>query len=155
MTLINGDTAPDFTLKNTNGEWVPFTSYRGKPVVVLFFPMAFSSVCTTELCTVRDSLDRYNDLNAEVVGISVDSFFALKEFKSKQSLNFTLLSDFNKEAGSAFCVLYEDFFGYKGVSKRSVFVVDGDGVIRHAEVLEEAGSLPDFAAIESTLRTLG
>jgi len=155
MTLKIGDSAPEFTLKNTDGNWIPFSTYRGKPVVVLFFPMAFSSVCTTELCTVRDSLARYNELNAEVVGISVDSFFTLKEFKTKQSLHFTLLSDFNKEAGSAFGVLYEDFFGYKGVCKRSVFVVDGDGVIRHAEVLEEAGRLPDFDAIESTLLGLG
>jgi peroxiredoxin len=155
MTLKNGDPAPEFTLKNTNGEWIPFASFRGRPVVVLFFPMAFSSVCTTELCTVRDSIERYNTLNAEVVGISVDSFFALKEFKMKQSLNFTLLSDFNKEAGTAFGVLYEDFFGYKGVTKRSAFVVDADGVIRHAEVLEEAGNLPDFKAIEAVLQGLG
>jgi peroxiredoxin len=155
MTLTIGDTAPDFTLKNTHGDWIPFSSYRGKPVVVLFFPMAFSSVCTTELCTVRDNLDRYNSLDAEVVGISVDSFYSLKEFKARQSLNFTLLSDFNKEAGTAFGVLYEEFFGYNGVAKRSAFVVDADGVICHAEVLEEAGNLPDFKAIEAVLQGLG
>lgn len=154
MSIRVGDPAPEFTLKDTDGNEVSLSGYRGKPVVVLFFPLAFTGVCTKELCAVRDSMGVYSRLNADVLAISVDSFFTLNQFRKQQDLNFPLLSDFNKEASTAYGAIYEDFFGYKGVSKRSAFVVDAEGVIRYAEVLEKAGDLPDFDSIQRTLQGL-
>lgn len=147
-----GQTAPDFTLKNATGEDVTLsTSKDVENVVLLFFPLAFSSVCTDELCTIRDNMKLYEELNAKVIGISVDSFFTLNEFKKKHNLNMELLSDFNKEVSQAYGALYEEFFGMHGVSKRSAFVVDRTGTIRYAEVSDDAAKLPDFSAIRETL----
>jgi len=155
MALQQGQQAPDFNLRDTDKAEVTLNSQRGKNVVLLFFPMAFTGVCTAELCSVRDNYDQYNALNAQVYGISVDSPFTLGEFRKQQNLNFPLLSDFNKEASTAYDSLYETFaFGMKGVSKRSAFVIDKEGVIQYAEVLEDAGKQPDFAAIKSTLERL-
>jgi peroxiredoxin len=155
MALKNGDLAPDFTLKNSDGEEVTLSSFNGNSnVVILFFPLAFTSVCTAELCSVRDGLQKFEKLNAQVLGVSVDSFFTLKEFKKAENLNFPLLSDFNKKTAAAYGALYDEFFGMHGVAKRSAFVVDKDGVIRYAEVLEKASDLPDFKAIEKTLASL-
>lgn len=155
MALKQGDKAPDFTLKNTKGEQVSLREYQGNQnVVPLFFPLAFSSVCTDELCHMRDNLKDFEKLDAEVLGISVDSFYALREFKKQQNLNFPLLSDFNKEACSSFGAMHEELFGYKGVAKRSAFVVDKQGKIAYAEVLDDPGSLPDFGEIQNTLKSL-
>jgi glutaredoxin-dependent peroxiredoxin len=122
---------------------------------LLFFPMAFTSVCTKELCSIRDNISIYNNANALVFGISVDSPFTLKKYKEEQGLNFPLLSDFNKEASEAYGVLYEAFNDWmKGVSKRSAFVIDKKGIVRYAEVLEKAADLPDFEAIQRTLAGL-
>ena len=154
MALQVGEKAPDFTLINTQKEEVTLSNQEG-PVVLLFFPMAFTGVCTTELCTIRDDYGSYNDLKATVFGISVDSPFSLGKFKEEQNLNFELLSDFNKTASAAYGALYEDFvLGLKGVSKRSAFVVDGNGIIQYAEVLESAGDLPNFTAIKQALQEL-
>lgn len=154
MALQVGDKAPDFTLINTQKEEVTLSNQEG-PVVLLFFPMAFTGVCTTELCTIRDDYSSYNDLKATVFGISVDSPFSLGKFKEEQNLNFELLSDFNKTASAAYGALYEDFvLGLKGVSKRSAFVVDSNGIIQYAEVLESAGDLPNFTAIKKALQEL-
>lgn len=154
MALQVGDKAPDFTLVNTQKEEVTLSKQEG-PVVLLFFPMAFTGVCTTELCTIRDDYSSYNELKATVFGISVDSPFTLGKFKEEQNLNFELLSDFNKTASAAYDALYEDFvLGLKGVSKRSAFVVDGNGTIQYAEVLESAGDLPNFDAIKKALQQL-
>lgn len=120
--------------------------------MLLFFPLAFTSTCTTELCNVRDNLKQYEELDAQPLGISVDSLFTLGKFKEEQHLNFPLLSDFNKEASKAYGALYEDFFGMKGVSKRAAFVIDKQGIVQYAEVLEDAGSLPDFETIRGKLR---
>jgi peroxiredoxin len=121
----------------------------------LFFPLAFTGVCTTELCSVRDNMAVYGNLNAEVLAISVDSPFTLDRFKQEQNFNFPLLSDFNREVSRSYGALYENFvFGMRGVSKRSAFVVDKEGVVRYAEVLESAGDLPNFAAIQETLSQL-
>lgn len=140
-------------LKNSEGEDVTLAGLTdGKKAVLLFFPLAFTSVCTTELCTMRDNMKLYNSLNANVAGISVDSFFTLKEFKKANNLNFQLLSDFNKEVSASYGALYEEFHGMKGVSKRSAFVVNSEGVIEYAEVLESAGDLPDFKAIQEALK---
>ncbi len=155
MAIEIGQKAPDFNLHNTDKNKVALSDYSGKNVVVLFFPLAFTGVCTNELCSMRDSLATYNDLNAEVVGISVDSLFVLDKFKKENDLNFALLSDFNKEAAKAYDCLYENFvFDMAGVAKRSAFVVDKDGTVQYAEVLESAGDLPDFDAIKACLQNL-
>ena len=147
-----GSKAPEFTLQNTNGEKVSLSFYKGKKnVVLLFFPLAFTSTCTEELCHTRDNLKIYSSLDAEIIGISVDTFFTLKEFKQSQNLNFQLLSDFNKTASKDYDVLYEDFFGMKGVSKRSVFVINKEGRVVHSEVLESANDLPDFNRLQNIL----
>ena len=122
---------------------------------MLFFPLAFTGVCTTELCSIRDNKGDYESLNAEVLAISVDSLFTLDKFKSEQGYNFPLLSDWNKDVSASYGALYDEFvLGMKGVSKRSAFVVDKEGKIRYAEVLENAGELPNFAAINETLKQL-
>lgn len=155
MSLQPGQKAPDFKLFDTDKNEISLASQKGKNVVLLFFPAAFTGVCTAELCSVRDNLAQYNDLNAQVFGISVDMPFTLAEYKKQQNLNFPLLSDFNKEASNAYETIYETFaMGMKGVSKRSAFVIDKEGIIRHAEVLEDAGNQPDFDAIYKTLHSL-
>jgi len=152
MSLNVGDKAPDFTLKNSDGEEVTLSSFEGKQnVVVLFFPLAFTSVCTAELCSVRDGMKQFEDLNAQILGVSVDSFFTLKEFKKAQNLNFPLLSDFNKTTAKAYGALYEEFFGMHGVAKRSAFVVNKEGMVTYAEVLEKASDLPNFEKIKEVL----
>lgn len=155
MALKHGDQAPDFTLKSDEGSDVSLSGFRGRPVVVLFFPFAFTGVCTKELCSTRDDIAFYGGVDAQVLAVSVDSHFTLAEFKKANSLNFPLLSDFNKEASKAYEALYDDFIGYyNGVAKRSAFVVDKDGVIRYAEVLENAGDLPNFGAVQAALKEL-
>jgi peroxiredoxin len=153
--LTPGTKAPEFTLRDTDKNEVKLSDQLGKNVVLLFFPMAFTGVCTAELCSVRDTLDKYNDLEAVVYGISVDSPFTLKKFAEEQQLNFPLLSDFNKEVSEAYGSIYDNFIGWmKGVSKRSAFVIDREGVIQYAEVLENAGEQPDFNKISTTLEGL-
>lgn len=155
MSIQIGQPAPDFTLYNTDKKPITLSDQRGKNVLLLFFPMAFTSVCTTELCSVRDNLKIYEALNAVPFGISVDSLYSLKKFKEEQGLNFDLLSDFNKEVSAAYGSLYEQWgYGMRGVSKRSAFVIDKDGIVRYAEVLENASEQPDFAAIKEKLTAL-
>ena len=148
MSLQVGDKAPDFKLKSTEVKEVSLSDFAGKKVVLHFFPLAFTGVCTTQLCTMRDNFGYYEGLNAQVLGVSVDSPFTLAKFKEEQAYQFPLLSDFNKEAAQAYGALYEDFLGLKGIAKRSAFVIDEEGKIIYAEVLEDAGNLPDFAAID-------
>lgn len=155
MAIKAGDTAPDFTLKNTDKQEISLSDYSGKKnVLLLFFPLAFTGVCTKELCSTRDNLKVYEDLDAEVLAISVDSPFTLGEFKKANNLNFNLLSDFNKTASQSYGAYYEDFLGFKGVAKRSAFVVDKTGKVKYAEILEDAGQLPDFSAIKESLNSL-
>lgn len=150
-----GDKAPEFSLISDSKQEISLGAYQGKNVLVLFFPMAFTSVCTQELCSTRDNIGVYAASNAEVLAISVDSPFTLAKFKEDQGLNFPLLSDFNKEVTRAYGCLYETFvLGLKGVSKRSAFVVDAQGIIQYAEVLENAGELPNFEAIQEVLKSL-
>jgi glutaredoxin-dependent peroxiredoxin len=150
-----GSKAPLFTLYNSEKQSVSLSDYKGKNVLLLFFPLAFTSTCTKELCSVRDNISRYNDANAVVFGISVDSPQSLAKFKEELKINFPLLSDFNKEVSTAYDSLYATFsLGMKGVSKRSAFVIDKDGVIQYAEILENAGEVPDFEAINNTLDRL-
>ncbi len=155
MQVTKGQSAPSFNLFNSEKNKVSLADYSGKNLVILFFPQAFTGVCTTELCSVRDNLNVYTSLNAEVVGISVDSIFTLAKFKEEQGYNFPLLSDFNKEISKAYGAFYDEFvFDMKGVSRRAAFVVDGKGTIQYAEVLESAGDLPKFEAIQATLSEL-
>lgn len=155
MIVATGNKAPDFQIKDTEGNDVILSDYKGsKNVLLLFFPLAFTGTCTKELCYVRDDLSPYQEMNVEVLGISVDSFFTLKEFKNARELNFTLLSDFNRDVSAAYGALHEDFFGMKGVSKRAAFLIDTDGVIRYAEVLENPSDLPDFDAVKEAATRL-
>jgi peroxiredoxin len=155
MPLQPGQQAPDFTLYDTDKKPVTLSGQRGKNVVLLFFPAAFTSTCTRELCTFRDKLARYNDMDAQVYGISVDMPFSLKVFKEQQHLNFPLLSDFNKEASTAYDTIYENWaMDMRGVSKRSAFVIDKEGKIAYAEVLENASLEPDYGAIEAAVAGL-
>jgi glutaredoxin-dependent peroxiredoxin len=156
MALQKGDKAPSFKLFNTEKQEVSLENFNGKNLIVHFFPLAFTGVCTTQLCTVRDAINMYKNDKADVVGISVDSLFTLDRFKKDQNLQFDLLSDFNREAATAFGALHETFpaFGMKGVAKRAAFVIDGNGTVQYAEVLESPGDLPNFAAINQTLESL-
>jgi peroxiredoxin len=153
MTQLQGKRAPNFTLQNTEGEHVTLSEIIGSDnIILLFFPLAFSPTCTDEMCKMRDDMKLYRSLNAKIIGISVDSFFTLKEFKRAKNLNFTLLSDFNKGASRKYHVLYDEFFGMKGVSKRAVFIINEEGSIVYEEVLDNAGNLPDFASIQEVLQ---
>ena len=155
MTLKIGDKAPNFTLRASDKSEVSLEDYKGKNVVLLFFPLAFTGVCTTELCTMRDDIASYQNLDAEILALSVDSLFTLEKFKAEQNLNFPLLADFNKNVARAYGALYEDFvLDMKGVAKRSAFVIDKTGTIQYAEVLESAGDLPNFSAVKETLSGL-
>lgn len=155
MAIAIGQAAPDFTLFNTEKQEMSLSSLKGKNVVLVFFPLAFTGVCTAELCSLRDNINIYGGLNAEVLGISVDSLFSLGKFKAEQNINFPLLSDFNKTVSTAYETIYETFgFGMKGVSKRSAFVIDKEGIVRHSEVLEDAGKIPGFDAVQAVLKTL-
>jgi peroxiredoxin len=155
MPLSKGQNAPEFNLFNSEKNKVSLADFSGKNLVILFFPQAFTGVCTTELCSIRDNMNVYTSLNAEVVGISVDSIFTLAKFKDEQGYNFNLLSDFNKDISKAYGAFYDEFvFDMKGVSRRAAFVVDGKGQIQYVEVLESAGDLPNFEAIQTTLSEL-
>ena len=156
MTLPIGVDAPDFTLKTKNEEGlqdIALSSFKGESnVVLLFFPFAFTGVCTEETCSVRDDLSAYEELDAKVLGISVDSPFAQEAMALKEGLNFPLLSDFNKKASKDYGVLYEDFIGFEGVSKRSAFVVSKEGSITFSWSSDDPKQLPDFEAIKNALR---
>ncbi len=155
MSIKVGDKAPEFTLSNTERKEISLGDFKGnKNILILFFPFAFTGVCTKELCSTRDNLKVYENMDAEVLAISVDSPFTLGKFKEENKLNFNVLSDFNKNVSNTFGAIYEDFLGFSGVAKRSAFVVDKNGFVRYAEVLDNAGDLPNFEAIQSTLSEL-
>lgn len=150
-----GQPAPDFTLYDSEKKKITLSEQKGHNVLLLFFPLAFTSTCTKELCSVRDNIGWYNNVNAKVFGISVDALHTLAKYKEDQQLNFTLLSDFNKDVSRLYDSIYE-MFGYnmKGVSKRSAFVIDKEGIVRYAEVLDNAAEVPDFGAIQKILAEL-
>ena len=155
MKIEIGQIAPDFTLYDSTKNKVTLSDLRGQNILLLFFPLAFTSTCTAELCSVRDNISFYNNVNAKVFGISVDSLHTLAKYKADQNLNFTLLSDFNKGVSSLYGSLYESFgYNMKGVSKRSAFVVDKNGIVCYAEVLENASEQPNFKNIALTLGNL-
>jgi len=154
MPVEVGQQAPDFTLYNTEQKEVSLKDLTSTSnVVILFFPLAFTSVCTKELCSARDDISKYQKLNATIVGISVDSLFTLGKFREEQKLPFDLLSDFNKDVSRQYDSLYEEFpkFGLKGVTKRSAFVVNQQGIVKYAEVLADPSKVPDFNKITEAL----
>ena len=155
MAIQVGQTAPDFTLFDSSKQLVTLSEQRGSNVLLLFFPLAFTSVCTAELCSVRDNFKTWEGMNARVFGISVDSLYTLARYKEDQNLNFPLLSDFNKDVSKSYGSLYEKFgYGMQGVSKRSAFLIDKEGVVQYAEVLENAGEQPSFEAIQQRLHEI-
>jgi glutaredoxin-dependent peroxiredoxin len=155
MSAQVGSNAPDFTLKNQELQDVTLSAGFGRQNTVLaFFPAAFTSVCTKELCTFRDQLAQLNKANAQVYGISVDTPFTLKVFGQQNGLNFPLLSDFNKDVIKAYGVYLEDLVGLKGVSKRAVFLIDKQGVVRHAEVTATPGNEPDYQKLTAAIAAL-
>jgi peroxiredoxin len=159
MSLKIGDKALDFELFNNNLEKTKLSDYIGKKnIVLLFFPLVNTSVCEKELCSFRDSLKQYEELDAQIFAISVDSPFSLKLWNEKQKFNFPLLSDFNKEISKLYGAFYEVFapgkFDFKGVAKRSAFIIDKQGIIRYIEILENAGEEPNYEKIQEELKKL-
>jgi peroxiredoxin len=161
MALKVGDKAPDFSLPSLNPaspdvNTVSLNSYKNqKDVLLLFFPQAFTGVCTKEMCTMSDGLDFFNDLNVQILGISVDGTFVQKAFAEKFNIKVPLLSDFNKDVTEKYGVLRPEFaHGMKGVANRSAFVIDKTGTVKYAEVLDNPGDLPNFDAIRETIKTL-
>lgn len=150
-----GDKAPDFMLYNSEKQEVSLHNLEGKNVVLLFFPVAFSGVCTKELCSMRDEYSEYTKLNATILAVSIDAMYSLAAFKEAQGYQFDLLSDFNKVVCKQYDSYMEDFaFGMKGVAKRSAFVIDKHQVIRHIEICPSPGDLPNFEEIKNVLSTL-
>jgi peroxiredoxin len=157
MGISVGDRAPDFTLKSKSGDMedISLSDYRDeKNVVILFFPLAYTGVCTDEMCSVSGGLADYDALDAQVLGISVDSPFAQEAWAKENDITIPLLSDFNKEVSAAYGSQFEDLIGFKGVAKRSAFVVDKSGVVRFASVSDDPTELPDFDAIKACLQAL-
>jgi glutaredoxin-dependent peroxiredoxin len=159
MSLKIGDLAPDFTLKSKNqtGDIKDFalSAFKGKNVVLLFYPLSFTGVCTDEMCSISGGFNEYANLNAEVFGISVDSLFSQEAWAKANNITIPLLSDFNKEVCAKYGTLYPDggfVLDMNGVSKRSAFVVNAEGKIMHIEILEDAGKLPDFNKIKEALK---
>lgn len=149
-----GDKAPDFKLVTTNLKSITNKDFADSNVVLLFFPLAFTSVCTQEMCMASEDMNQYKELNAEIVGISVDSPFVLQKFGEENNIEFTLASDFDRSASRAFDTLFEDdFLGLTGFAKRSAYVIDTSGVVQYAEITD-GKSLPDFDKIKETLKGL-
>jgi peroxiredoxin len=155
MSVDVGAVAPDFTLVDQDRQPVTLSASRGRPVVLAFFPGAFSSTCTAELCTFRDRMSALNAVSAQVYGISVDTFFTLKAFRDSQGLTFPLLSDFNKEVINLYDVVNPDMIGLKNIAKRAVFVLDKAGVVRHRQVLEDARNEPNYDQVIRAVEAAG
>lgn len=157
MPLRPGDPAPELTLPSHTGESVSLTELRGQqPLVLIFFPLAFTSTCTEELCTIGDDLDAYREMNGRVAAVSVDSPFVLERFRAECGADFPFLSDFNREASTAFGVLREAPVGpgLRNVSDRSAFVIDPNGTIAYAWHSANPGLLPPFDEIKGALERL-
>jgi glutaredoxin-dependent peroxiredoxin len=146
--------APKFTLTNTDLKPITLDDYKGKKFVILFFPLAFSGGCTKEMCIMRDNFSIYEKLNAEILGVSVDSPFSLKKFKEEHNLNFTLGADFSRKMTKAYKVAFDgEYAGMTGFSKRASFVIDEKGLIRYSEIAP-SGEMPNFEAIQAALATI-
>jgi glutaredoxin-dependent peroxiredoxin len=150
MPVEIGSKAPDFTLPDQDGAPVTLSAQTGRNVVLAFFPAAFTSVCTKEMCTFRDTLSEFNKVNAAVYGVSVDAPGTLKEFAAAEHLNFPLLSDAGRDAIRKYDVVLPP----KDIAKRAVFVIDGAGTVRHVEVTPTPASEPDYAQMLAVLGSL-
>ena len=156
MSIDVGAKAPDFALVNQDRETVRLSEVVKKgPVILAFLPGAFSGTCTAEMCNFRDSSSELNKTNAQVLGISTDTFFALKAWADQQKYDFPLLSDYNKEVIRQYDVVNPDMIGLKDIAKRAVFVIDREGVVRHREVLDDARNEPDYGKVRETLAAIG
>ena len=154
MSALMGQKASPFALHQAPGELVDVGAEFGSaPIVILFFPLSFSSVCSDEFCTIRDDWNAWTNLDAKVYGISVDSPFVTQKFRELENLPFPLLSDFNREVATQFDALHDDLFGLKGVAKRSAFVIDREGTIVYASVSDDPGQMVDFDAIKSAVES--
>lgn len=154
MSVATGAKAPDFTLTNQDRQPVTLSDeLRKGPVVLAFFPAAFSSVCTAEMCAFRDAFADLRTLNANVLGVSTDTFFALKAWADTNKLTFPLLSDYNKDVIAKYGVVNPDMIGLKNIAKRAVFVIDRNGVVKHSEVLDDARNEPNYAKVKEALAT--
>ena len=152
-----GQKAPDFTLPDTELKPRRLRDFLDKKAVLAFYPGAFTSVCTKEMCTFRDSIAKLNDLKAQVVGISVNDPFSNKAFAERNMLNFPLLSDYNREVVGIYGVAAEDFAGLKGytAAKRSIFVVDRERTVRYVWISEDPRAEPNYEEIERVLGEIG
>ena len=155
MSNLN-EIAPDFNLKNTEKNDIALSSYKGKTVVLAFYPGAFTGVCDTEMCSLRDSMNSFNDLNATVLGISVDSPWANAEFAKKYEINFNLLSDYNRDVSKAYDMIFNGLGGLEGYecSNRGVLIVDGEGLIQYRWVAENPGVEPNYSEIIEKVKSL-
>ena len=155
MSNLN-ETAPDFNLKNTDKNDIALSSYKGKTVVLAFYPGAFTGVCDTEMCSLRDSMNSFNDLNATVLGISVDSPWANAEFAKKYEINFNLLSDYNRDVSKAYDMIFNGLGGLEGYecSNRGVIIIDGQGLIQYRWVAENPGIEPNYSEIIEKVKSL-
>jgi peroxiredoxin len=149
MSVEINQTAPDFTLVNKDLKLRKLSDLKGKKVILLFFPGAFTGVCTKELCTFRDSMSKLNNAKATVVGISVDQPFSLAQFAKENNLDFDLLSDADRTVSKLYDVLHHDFVGVKGLtaSKRSAFIIDPSGKVRYKWVSDDPGKEPNYDEI--------
>jgi len=152
MSLI-GQTAPDFSLLDTNREAISLSGFRGQNVVLAFFPGAFTGVCTKEMCAFRDALSSFNDINATVLGICVDSPFANGVFSSTNDLTFPILSDYSRSTVNAYGIPFENFAGMSGYtsSNRAVFVVDPNGTVIYEWLAPSLGTEPDYDAVKAAI----
>ncbi len=163
MALSVGTKAPDFTLPTKTAEGPKLVTlsenFANGNTLLLFFPMAFTGTCTTEMCGISNSWHEYRDLNATVYGISGDNPFAQEAWAQKEGISIPLLSDYEHKVTREYGVAYESFLPQAnlpmgGVAKRAAFIVDRDGAIQHAEVLEDAREIPDFDKIKARLKEL-
>jgi len=156
MPILEGNAAPSFALPCKPGEIIDVGASIGrKPVVLLFFPLAFSSVCTEEMCEMRDEWSAWSTLPADVFGVTVDSPFVTAKFREELRLPFPVLSDFNREAASKYDVVHEELAGLKRVPRRSVFVIGKDGKVAYRWVTDDPRVKPDFAAVRAALARAG
>ena len=156
MAIKNGDNAPDFTLYDTERKQRTLKEFLGKKTVLVFYPGAFTGVCTKEMCSFRDSIAAFGSLNAQVVGISIDSPFANKAFADQNRLTFPLLSDFTREVSKQYGGLQGDFAGLPGytTAKRAVFILDAHGTVRYTWVTDNPGVEPPYDEVQKALSTI-
>lgn len=156
MAIKVGDKAPAFTIADTEKKPRSLSEFLGKKVVLAFYPGAFTGVCTKEMCTLRDSLSNFNAMNAQIVGISVDSPFANKGFAAQNNLKYPLLSDYTREVVKKYGIELENFSGLQGyvAAKRSIFVLDKDGIVRYSWISENPGVEPNYDDVSKALEAI-